>query len=199
MVWVLVAATMLLSAACGGDGDSSAEDDEKTTTTSTSPSTTTSTPTTTTSPGGSFGTASTSTTLAAADVAVDTRYVPETYELEIESETATVNGTTYSNALVMSPRQYRKEPNVRLEIDAGRDFKRFRGDLGIPDNQSSGTAHKVEISLDNAAPVVSTEVRFGETKALDLDITNVLRIRIVITPISGWSNTLAIGNPRFSR
>lgn len=200
--WALLAATMLLAAACGGGGDSSDEaKDETTTTTTTSTTSTTSTTVSSvgTSAGGSFGTVSTSTTLAAADTAIDTNHVPEKIEMQVESKPAAINGTSYSNALVIRPDIYRDEPSSRLELNAGRDYKRFRGDLGIPDDQSSTTAYKVEISLDNAAAALSTEVRFGETKAIDLDITNVLRIRIVITPISTCCNTLAIGNPRFSR
>jgi hypothetical protein len=193
--WVLLAATMPMSAACGGGGGSSAKDDDKTST-STSTSTTT---TTTTSASGSFGTVSTSTTLATADTAVDTRYVPQTSNAEVTSGPAGINGTTYSNALLMKPAYRFSGPNASLEIDAGRDFTRFRGDLGIPDDQPSSTAYDVQISLDNAAPTVSTQVRFGETKTIDLDITNVLRIKIALTSISDCCNKVGIGNPRFTR
>lgn len=38
-------------------------------------------------------------------------------------------------------------------------------------------------TIDYGAPVLSTEARFGDTRRFDLDVTNVLRIRISISAI----------------
>jgi hypothetical protein len=118
-------------------------------------------------------------------------FVPES-TLNFWFGQSTINGVSYTNALLI-----RVSYPGRVEINAGRSRSRFLGELGVPDDQKSGSAYKVDVSFDNAAPVLSTEVRFGQTKRLDLDVTNVLRIKISISPIAGSWGDLAIGNPRF--
>ncbi len=104
-----------------------------------------------------------------------------------------MNGVDYPSALVMfSIREVRK-----LEIDAGRRQDRFRGSLGIPDDQDSDSAHQVDISLDGANPIYSAVVRFGETKEIDLDVTNVLRVRISVSSVGTEDGRLGIGSARF--
>lgn len=123
----------------------------------------------------------------------------DTANMEPSFDKATINGVSYTSALFLRPSSSVSSSNGsdrRVEIDAGRSHKRFIGDLGIPDTQKSNAAYKVEISLDSAAAVFSTEVRFGETKKVDLDITNALRIKIVVSPIT-CCDYLAIGSPRF--
>ena len=41
-------------------------------------------------------------------------------------------------------------------------------------------------------------MNFGESKPIDLDVTNALRIRITISSKTRESGTIGIGNPRFS-
>lgn len=132
--------------------------------------------------------------LTRAETAIDRSFVPES-TTSVRFEQSTINGVSYANALLISICS-RAE---RVEINAGRGRSRFLGELGVPDDQRSASAYKVDVSFDVAAPVLSTEVRFGETRRLDLDVTNVLRIRIVVSPIAeGCGNgSLAIGNPRF--
>ncbi len=108
-------------------------------------------------------------------------------------EQATMNGVDYPSALVMySTKEVRK-----LEINAGRRQKRFRGSLSIPDNQASDSAHQVDISLDGANPIYSALVKFGETKEIDLDVTNVLRVRISVASVGKREGTVGIGTARF--
>jgi NPCBM/NEW2 domain len=117
--------------------------------------------------------------------------------LSTSFDKANINGISYTNALLFDT----SGASCSVEINAERNQKRFVGDLGIPDDQSSSAAYKVDISLDNAAPILSAEVHFGQTKKIDLDITNVLRIKLAITPLSTSNNTavIAIGNPAFGR
>ncbi|MCW3043656.1 MAG: hypothetical protein JWL57_1814, partial [Actinobacteria bacterium] len=89
-----------------------------------------------------------------------------------------------------------RNASANVQIDAGRSKHRFVGSLGIPDNQSSGASYQVDISLDNAAPVYSTVVNFGETKNIDLDVTKALRIKITVLWKAGQSGEVAIGNPK---
>jgi hypothetical protein len=132
-----------------------------------------------------------------AEAAIESDGVRDRERLGYAFAATRMNGIAYSNALILEPDKYNQGVG-RIELDAGRSHVRFLGDLGIPDTERSSTAYKVEISLDDAAPVFSTEVRFGETRSIDLDITKALRIKILVSPI-GCCDNLAIGNPRFGR
>lgn len=130
--------------------------------------------------------------LTPAETAIDDRtFVPES-TVTFGFRESTINGVFYTNALVMSVHR----PS-RIEIDAGRSRSRFLGEFGVPDNQKSGSAYQVDVSFDNAAPVLSKRVHFGETMRLNLDVTNMLRISISISPIARSRGYVAIGNPRF--
>ncbi|MGH9156236.1 MAG: NPCBM/NEW2 domain-containing protein [Acidimicrobiales bacterium] len=191
-------AIALVAAACGGGDDSpsgTATDAVQSTTTTAGVTSTQDTTSSTTRPGtveSTRSTVATTTTAVPAEVPLDRNFVPENTGLDFSFGQTTVNGVAYTNALVMS---LGSGPG-RLEINAGRDRTRFLGDLGIPDDQPSATAVQVEISLDDAAPVLSTQVRFGETKKIDLDVTGVLRIKISVSN-NRCCPRLAIGSPRF--
>jgi hypothetical protein len=138
----------------------------------------------------------TSNPLTLAQTAIDDRVlVPQSDGVGFRFGQSTINGVSYTNALLIRV-NYPDYPGW-VEINAGRSRHRFLGDLGVPDDQKSGSAYKVDVSFDNAAPIFSTDVRFGEKKRLDLNVTNVLRIRISISPIARSRGYLAIGNPRF--
>src|SRR4029077_10982591 len=98
----------------------------------------------------------------------------------------------YAQSLKISP----GTAAVNVQINAGRSTHRFLGSLGIPDNQSSTASYQADISLDNAAPIYSTVVNFGETKKIDLDVTNALRIKISVLWKAGQYGVIAIGNPK---
>jgi hypothetical protein len=213
-VWRNLACTgcvaLSLAGACSqGKGPQRAAKVTTTTTSSTSTSTSTSTlgatsgststllGTATTPPQRGAGTVPTTTTMQPAETPIDANDIRDRERLGYTFGSTRMNGVSYPSALVLQPDQYTRGLG-RLEIDAGRAHTRFLGDLGIPDTEHSSTAYKVEISLDDAAPVFSTEVRFGETKSIDLDVTRVLRIKIFVSPIA-CCDDVAIGNPRFSR
>jgi len=181
----------LVFGACGGGSSDKAG---PTTTASTTTSTSSSSTTTTSTAPQVFGAVPTTTTLLPGMVPV--RSVAEEVGVDSAFRQTRINGVVYSNALVIYPSAYANER--RLEIDAGRSYRTFVGDLGIPDDQKSSTAYKVDISLDGSAPTYSADVRFGETKKINLNITNVLRIKIVLTPISNSGGYVAIGDPGFS-
>ena len=193
---VTVVVCAWLSVACGGGSTDTAESGDRVDAT---PTTESSAVTTTSAARGSssgYGTVATTTTVpTASESALDPKSIVEKVGVDTRFERTSVNGTVYPNGLVIEPLPYRTE--WRIEIDAGRDYTRFRGDLGITDDQPSSTFYRVEIVLDNGSPALSAEVRFGETKTIDLDVTNVLRIRIVLTP-NGYGK-IALGNPRLIR
>lgn len=130
----------------------------------------------------------------AGEIAIDRTLIPED-TAGSSLERATMNGITYPNVLTM---QTGCRP-AKVEINAGRVRHRFIAALGIPDNQSSASAVQVDISVDNAAPVLSTTIRFGELKDVDIDITGGLRVRVSVSSMAASCNTviMGLGNPRF--
>jgi len=130
---------------------------------------------------------------SAADVDIVSSLVPEATASH-EFEQTALNGVLYSNALVISG----ETTPQKVEINAGRSHKKFRGVLGVPDDGKSSASFQVDISLDGASPVFSAVINFGETKDIDIDIPNVLRVRItVVSKDSSYGGKVAIGNPRF--
>lgn len=186
-----IVAVLLIASCNGGDDDPAAPPVPSTETSSptTSSSTTTSTSVTTSS-------SSTSTT-SPAEATIDVEDIPEREGVNLAARPAILNGVSYTNALVAQP----YNSTSSFQINAGRTRKRFLGDVAIPDDQRSTTAYRVEISLDNGAPVFTTDVRFGETKRIDIDVTNVLRVKVKLTALTagvGSDNDIAIGSPRFA-
>jgi len=193
-----VAATVL-AAGCGGGGEAADTNTSVSPASSNQPTTTTSAtsePSTSTSDAGVTGTRSsisTTSTAQTADTEITREFVAES-TTSYEVGPTSVNGVSYVTALqINSGRTPQK-----LEINAGRNRNRFLGTLGIPDDQRSSSSHQVEISLDNAAPVLSVLVNFGEAKPIDIDVTKVLRVRITVTSKTSDSGTIAIGDPRFA-
>jgi hypothetical protein len=211
---LLVGATV---AACGGDDggvgapaaketptSSAPPSSQTTTTTSAPPSTTASTTTTTsasstTTTGQRVSTPTTAPTVAGpGQTLLEASFVkekgPDSYW---RFEKRTANAVAYNNALVLSGccnhTRY-------IEIDAGRSRNRFVADLAIPDDQRSSDAFHVEVALDGQPPVYVADVRFGETKPIDIPVPNVLRVRVSWSATNGSSSNtyqLALGNPRF--
>lgn len=197
---MLACALALVATACGGGDDQTTAAGQASTTSvigSPSPPAESSTSTTVTVPSTTRATISTTVPAPTAETPIDTSLIPEKDQLSVSFGKATINGTDYTNALITEPFGNRTS---RLEIDAGRRRTRFLGDLGIPDNQRSSTAYKVDISFDQGPPALSTEVRFGETKKVDLDVTGVLRIKVALTPLTPSGTiccgTIALGEPR---
>lgn len=203
---LLVTIGLLTAGACGGTKPASTVAKGVTTTTTTSIATTTSLTTTTSSQSGSTTSSTsettdgrssvpTSSTLAPGATSIDDSYVRQTSNLDHQFVQTRINGVDYSNALLMRPES--TSANGVIQLDAGRSQTRFVGDLGIPDSQEDQTAYTVVISVDNAAPVLTTQIAFGQTKPINLNITNALRLKITITSLDRNYGYVAIGSPQF--
>jgi hypothetical protein len=197
----LTAFVLSLPACGGGDSPLKASSGATTTTPTTAavattaqgPATTLGATTSTTLSGNRSQISTTTPPLAAAQQ-LDRTLIPEN-TASYDFTSFAMNGISYVNGLMINA----GSSPAKVEINAGRSKKRFLGVLGIPDNDKSSSVQLVEISLDNAAPVLSTTIRFGETKDIDLDVTNVLRIRVVVTAKSGeYGSHVGIGNGRFT-
>ncbi len=134
----------------------------------------------------------TTTEPASADLAIESGQIPEA-TTGYRFERATINGEAFATALIM---QSSTSP-LKLEINAGRTRKRFLGSLGVPDDEKASSSHQIDISLDNGPSILSFVVNFGELKAIDLDVTNALRIRITLVSKTTSGGRVAIGSPRF--
>lgn len=195
----LVGAVLLATVGCG-DEDPAAPAATTASTTTTAVSTTTeSTARTTTVPlEPSGGSVSTPVPAPESDAAITEELVAETSSADVYFDQLRINGVDYPSALIMEP-AFANNDEIQVQLDAGRRRKRFLGELGIPDKDPSQTVYRVDISFDTAAPILSTEVRFGETVPLNLDVTNVLRIKFTAYRLSECcGGSVAIGSPRFA-
>ena len=196
---VALGTTVLVFAACGGDGGNERAEPTTTLGSTAQPTTlltTTLAPaTSSTSPSSTRISVSTTLPPVPGETMIDRTFVPEkTTDFSVGQ--SRINGVSFSNALII----YSSRSPGRIEIDGARSRKRFRGILGVPDDQPSASSHQVDISLDNGPTVFSTVLNFGETKEIDLDVTGALRIKVTVTNRSSESSYayVAIGNPRFT-
>jgi len=70
------------------------------------------------------------------------------------------------------------------EVLLSRDFRRFRAGLGLLDESHSGCSVIVEV-LGDGNTLLKETIVLGENKPIDLDVTNVLRLRLTVTATSG--------------
>lgn len=99
--------------------------------------------------------------------------------------TAKSNGKSYSHALVLEPSEY-ATLGVR-EYDFSRQYRQLKGDLGLGDKSDSAAVGKVEIYGDGRQ-LLAQDVPFGTTIPIDVDVTDVLRIKITVTTVDGRSS-----------
>ncbi len=108
-----------------------------------------------------------------------------------------MNGVNYTNALILNP----YEPSSKIEINAGRRSAHFKADLGLSDRALSETTYKVDISVDDSAPIQSVDIALGQTTPLDIDVTGRLRLKFVVSNpnTSSQAGAIVFGNPRFTQ
>lgn len=95
--------------------------------------------------------------------------------------TTKANGKSYSHGLLMTP------PGSGIgavEYDFSRQYRKLSGELGLDDKSDSAAIGKVEIYGDGRQ-LLAQDVPFGTTTPVDLDVTNVLRIKITVASVDG--------------
>ena len=93
------------------------------------------------------------------------------------SEPATLNGQKYAHSILSSA--YSEKSSI--EWNLGRHFTHLSGKLGLSDNAKDADAtFTVDFYADQTLLKTET-VSFGTFIDLDLDMTNVLRLKIVVT------------------
>lgn len=98
--------------------------------------------------------------------------------------TTKANGKSYSHGLLMTP------PGSGIgtvEYDFSRQYRKLSGELGLDDKSDSAAIGKVEIYGDGRQ-LLAQDVPFGTTTPVDLDVTNVLRIKITVASVDGTSS-----------
>lgn len=182
LVGVLVGvgvALLLLTDDDDGNEVVEAADVADTTTSTTTTSTTTTTSdmaTTTTSP----------TTLPEGQVpAGSMRYLSEVEPVDTENirsfETGqgSLSGTVYPRSLMLDP-NFPNEGGF-VEYDLGRNFSRLEGLAGLRDDAPADMTMLIEVFGDGERLLDETSVTIGPGIPVDLDITDVLRLRIQAT------------------
>lgn len=110
-------------------------------------------------------------------VSVDRMYNPTT-------GTTKANGKSYSHGLLMTP----PSSGVgAIEYDFSRQYRKLSGELGLDDRSDSAAIGKVEIYGDGRQ-LLAQDVPFGQTIPVDLDVTNVLRLKITVASVDGKSS-----------
>ena len=113
----------------------------------------------------------------------------------IETGEASVNGDFLQDSLMATPSS--NYPCV-MEYDFGRDWKSLKFTAGIGDDSPSDTKVRIEVFADGKE-LLNKQVAFAETSDIDLDVTDVLRLRIQVTWLQGdpyYDTTAVLGNLR---
>jgi hypothetical protein len=119
---------------------------------------------------------------------------------ETDSGEASVDGTSIQDSLSLLPSYgpYSSHEPCVLQYDFGRDWSRLKATLGIIDTAPVDTKIRLEIFGDDKE-LYNDVIAFGSSAPLDLDMTDVLRVRIQATFISGPTDAepwLVLGNLR---
>lgn len=99
-----------------------------------------------------------------------------------DTGTAKSNGKSYSHAVTISP--YASGSPGSVEYDFSRQYRQLKGDLGLGDKSDSAATGKVEIYGDGRQ-LLAQDVPFGTTTPVDIDVTNVLRLKIIFSTVDG--------------
>ena len=106
------------------------------------------------------------------------------------SEPATLNGQKYAHSILSSA--YSEKSSI--EWNLGRHFTHLSGKLGLSDNSKDADAtFTVDFYADQTLLKTET-VSFGTFTDLDLDMTNVLRLKIVVTRTTGNNASVVLGD-----
>lgn len=91
------------------------------------------------------------------------------------------NGKSYSHGLLVDPNG---SAVATIEYDFSRQYRKLTGELGLDDTSESSAVGKVEIYGDGRL-LTEVDVPFGATIPVDVDVTDVLRIKINVSVVDG--------------
>lgn len=95
------------------------------------------------------------------------------------------NGKAYSHGILVTPAPSGQVGTI--EYDFSRQYRKLTGELGLDDKSASDAIGKVEIYGDGRQ-LLAQDVSFGQTVPVDLDVTDVLRVKITVATVDGKSS-----------
>ena len=102
-----------------------------------------------------------------------------------ETGPGTVSGQIYTRSVLLDP--YAERPGY-VEYDLGRRYKTLSGTVGLSDAVPSDTVMRVEIYADGT-PLFNQDLRLGQAVPIELDMANVLRLRLQVTDLRSQTST----------
>lgn len=121
----------------------------------------------------------------------------ESKSIQVSKNAAATNGVEYARAITLTP--YSRGEQASISYNLGRGYRQFDAVIGVSDLASADTRATVDIqaedgrSLYNAADLV-----LGQPVTAKVDVTNVLRLTIVVTATAGSDPDIVFGDPRLS-
>lgn len=95
---------------------------------------------------------------------------------------ANVNGTAYARSVYFSADKS-SVPQGSAEYDLGRDWRTLTATIGLRDDSPTGCELRLETFTDGN-PTSSETLGIGESRALKLNVTQVLRVKLQVTYVS---------------
>lgn len=122
-----------------------------------------------------------------------------TERCEPQTGEAAVNGDSIQDSVMLRP-PYDSDSPCIVEYDFGRDWTSLKGTLGIIDDSPTNTKVRLQVFGDEKE-LLNVQIAFATTTDLDLDVTDVLRLKVQVTYIDGDDGyddniQLALGNLR---
>lgn len=97
----------------------------------------------------------------------------------LSTGTAKTDGEPYTHSVVMDVYQ-----SGTVDYDLSRDYRKLLGTVGLEDGSAGDARYKVEIYGDRRN-LFTVDVGLGEPREIDLDITDVLRLQLLVTRVNG--------------
>lgn len=118
----------------------------------------------------------------------------------VDRADAKVNAVTYPRSITIDHSRYNREGSV--EIDLSRSWSSFVATIGLRDDASSDAVVRFEVLADGTT-IYRESVPFGTEEALRLDVSNVLRLRLITTfegernarATAVWGEAAVVGLP----
>ncbi len=99
---------------------------------------------------------------------------------EFDTGQAQTNGTVYTRSVLLDPSG--RDVSF-VEYDVARKYTRLVGQVGLRDDASASAVYKIEVFADGSQ-IFDQTIGLGQIIPIDLDLTNVLRLRIQVTDLS---------------